>query len=178
MRAGAFLFASAVATLVATPSRASEPDPALAVALGAATILTGFIVGGTLIGASAHPRPSEDAATDNARNTAGWFAIEGGFVLAPLASHAVVGEWGRGALLSALPAAATIGTIPILAMEPDAVAHGSLPQQRWMWGLFCGAMATSVAGVVDAAFARDRAAPTITPVLGRSGAGILVAGAL
>jgi hypothetical protein len=168
--AAAMLFAAA-------PARAEERDPVVAVAIGAATMVVGFAVGGTIIGTTAHASPANDVPGDNAKNIAGWFAIEGGFVLAPLASHAVVGEWGRGAVFAAVPAATTLATIPIFAAVPDAVDHGTLPEQRGMWGLFVAGMAASAVGVVDSAFAPGRAIH-VAPMLGRDTAGLIVGGAL
>jgi hypothetical protein len=168
--AAAMLFAAA-------PARAEERDPVVAVAIGAATMVVGFAVGGTIIGTTAHANPANDVPGDNTKNIAGWFAIEGGFVLAPLASHAAVGEWGRGAVFAAVPAATTVATIPVFTSVPDAVDHGSLPVQRWMWGFFCGGMAAAAVGIVDSAFAPGRSV-RIAPMLGTGTAGVIVGGAL
>jgi hypothetical protein len=163
--------------LAAAPARAEERDPVVAVAIGAATMVVGFAVGGTIIGTTAHASPANDVGSDNARNIAGWFAIESGFVLAPFASHAVVGEWGRGAVFAAVPAATTVATIPIFTNVPDAVDHGTLPEQRWMWGLFVGGMTAAAVGVVDSAFAPGRSI-RVAPMLGSRTAGLVVGGAL
>ena len=128
MRRLAFSATLAIAVAMAPPARADDPDPAVAIAVGAATIFAGFAVGGTFIAATGD---------DAARNEAGWFLIESGFALAPLTSHAVVGEWGRGAAFAAVPTATTLGTIPVFLLNPASVDHGTLPQQRVMWGLFC-----------------------------------------
>jgi hypothetical protein len=160
-----------------------RPDPAIAVLVGGATLLAGFAVGGTLVATGGdRGSPNNNAV---ARTTAGWFAIEGGFVLAPVAAHAALGEWGRGALFASLPAATTLATIPVFLEQPAAVEHGTLEEQRVMWGLFCGGLAAAVAGVVDAALAPGRApyAPPaaalhVAPALGSSHAGIVVGGTL
>jgi len=177
MRLPAVLAALAAATLAAPSARAEDRDPALAVAVGAATIVAGFAVGGTLIGMTAHANPNNDVASDTARNIGGWFAMQGGFVLAPLASHAVVGEWGRGAIFAAVPTATALGSIPVFLINPDVVDHGTLEQQRWQWALFCAGMAGAAAGVVDAAFAPGRALH-VAPLLGAGNAGVVVGGAL
>jgi hypothetical protein len=157
-----------VALAVASPARAADPDPAIAIAVGAATIFAGFAIGGTLMAASGD---------NTAPNEAGWFLIESGFALAPLTSHAVVGEWGRGAAFAAVPTATTLGTIPVFLLNPAGVDHGTLPQQRVMWGLFCTGLAGSMAGVIDTAFSPGRRLH-IAPVLGAGNAGIVVGGAL
>jgi hypothetical protein len=177
MRRSAVLPAIAAGLVFVAPARAEERDPVVAVAVGAATMVVGFAVGGTLIGTTAHANPANDVPGDNTRNIAGWFAIEGGFVLAPLASHAVVGEWGRGAVFAAVPTATTLATIPVFTSVPDAVDHGSLPVQRWMWGFFCGGMAAAAVGVVDSAFAPGRSV-RVAPMVGNGTAGVIVGGVL
>jgi hypothetical protein len=157
-----------VASFVALPARADEPDPAVAVALGGATLLAGFAVGGTLTAMS----PGSAGRTEG-----GWFAIESAFSMAPLVSHGLVGEWGRGAVLAAIPAATTLATVPIFLTNDASVEHGTLPQQRVMWGLFCAGLAASMAGVIDTAFAPGRSVH-IAPVLGAGQAALTVGGAL
>jgi hypothetical protein len=154
--------------LLAPAAKADGPDPAVALALGAATVLAGFVVGGTFTATNQGNAGKAEA---------GWFAIESGFSAAPLVSHAVVGEWARGAVLSAVPTAATLATIPVFLVNPDAVEHGTLPQQRVMWGLFCGGLAASMAGLIDTVFAPGRALH-VAPVVGAGNAGVAVGGAL
>jgi hypothetical protein len=167
MRTFALSAALAAALFASPPARAGEPDPALAVVVGGASLLAGFVVGGTLI------TTSDDAAS----KAAGWFAIQGGFVLAPLGAHAAVGEWGRGALFASVPTATTLATIPVFLEQPAAVEHGSLEEQRVMWGLFVGGLGVAVAGVVDAALAPGRAVH-VAPMLGSGTTGLVVGGAL
>src|ERR1700729_2640881 len=97
--------ALALPVLLRAPSaHADEPDGTLAAFAGAATNLAGFIVGGAVL-ATGHRYAVP--------NNAGWLSIQGGFVLAPFVAHGVVGEWGRGALFSAIPAAAFAGTVAL-----------------------------------------------------------------
>jgi hypothetical protein len=153
---------------LASPARASGPDPAAAIAVGAATVLAGFAVGGTFIAASA----------GSARRTeAGWFVMEGGLSMAPLLAHGAVGEWGRGGLFAAVPTATTLASVPVFLVNGAAVEQGSVGQQRTLWSLFCGSLAASMAGILDAAFAPGRAVHVL-PILGAGNAGLLVAGAL
>ena len=168
MRRLAFSATLAIAVAMAPPARADDPDPAVAIAVGAATIFAGFAVGGTFIAATGD---------DAARNEAGWFLIESGFALAPLTSHAVVGEWGRGAAFAAVPTATTLGTIPVFLLNPASVDHGTLPQQRVMWGLFCTGLAASMVGVIDTAFSPSRRLH-IAPLLGAGQGGIVFGGEL
>lgn len=168
MRSLVFPAALTAAILVAPSARADGPDPAVAFAVGAATVFAGFVVGGTFIATN----------QGNATKTeAGWFMLESGFPLAPLASHAVVGEWARGAVFAALPTATTLATIPVFEINGAGVEHGTLPQQRVMWGLFIAGLAGSMAGVIDTLFSPGRALH-VTPVLGVGNAGVAVGGAL
>jgi hypothetical protein len=156
------------ASFVALPARADAPDPAVAVALGAATLLAGFVVGGTLTAMS----PGSAGRTE-----AGWFAIESGFSMAPLLSHGLVEEWARGAVLAAIPTATTLATVPVFLTNDASVEHGTLPQQRVMWGLFCAGFAAALAGVIDTVFAPGRSVH-LAPVLGAGQAGLMMGGAL
>jgi hypothetical protein len=165
----------AAALLVAPPARADGPDGALAVLVGGATIFAGLAVGGTLIATSSDQGTPTDLS--KAKTQAGWYLIEGGFALAPLTSHAVVGEWGRGALFASVPTATTLATIPLFVANPGAVQHASFDVQRPMWALFCGGLAAATVGVIDAAFAPGRAVH-VAPVLGAGNAGLLVGGTL
>jgi hypothetical protein len=149
------------------PARADGADPVVAVAVGAATLLAGFAVGGTLTAAS----PGSAG-----RTAAGWFTIEGGFTVAPLVSHGMVDEWIRGAVFAAIPTATTLGTLPVFLVNDASVEHGTLPQQRVMWGLFCAGLGASMAGIIDTAFAPERSLH-IAPVLGAGHAGLTVGGA-
>ena len=168
MRSLAFPAAISAALLVAPPARAEGPDPALAFALGAASVLAGFVVGGTFIAANQG---------DAAKTRAGWFALESGFTVAPLAAHGLVGEWARGAAFAAVPTATTLATIPVFFVNDGAVERGTLPQQRVMWGLFVGGLFASMAGVVDTVFSPARALH-VAPVVGAGNAGLVLGGAL
>ena len=168
MRRLAFPAVLTAASLVAPSARAEGPDPALAFAAGMATVFVGFVVGGTFI--ATHQ-------DDAAKAEAGWFAMEGGFSVAPLVSHALVGEWTRGAVFAAVPTATTLMTIPVFLGNNEGVEHGTLPQQRVMWGLFCTGLAASMVGVIDTLFAPGRRVH-VAPTVGGGHAGIVVEGAL
>ena len=168
MRGLVFPATLAAALVLAPPARAADPDPAIALAVGAATLVAGFAVGGTVMATSGE---------SPAANEAGWMALESSFVLAPFVSHAMVGEWGRGALFATVPAATTLGTIPVFLVSPQGVDHGTLPAQRVMWALFCTGLAASLVGVVDTAFSPGRRVQ-VAPMLGRGEAGLVVGGVL
>jgi hypothetical protein len=155
--------------LASSPAHATEsrPDGAAAFVVGAATMFAGFAIGATLVGVS-----GQDAAT----NEAGWFVIEGGFALAPLTAHAVVGEWGRGAAFAAVPTASMLGTVPIFLARQDALENGVIPQQEGLWWLFAAGLISGIVGVVDATFAPGRAL-RIAPVAGPHEARLVIGGA-
>jgi hypothetical protein len=160
----------ALLLFASSPARAADSHPGGAVAfvVGAATIFAGFAIGGTLVAAS-----GEDAS----KNEAGWLAIETGFALAPLTSHAVVGEWSRGLAFSAIPTATALGSIPIFLATPSAVEDGIIPQQEGLWWLFGAGLASAVIGVIDATFAPARALH-IAPAVGPHEARLMIGGAL
>jgi len=163
----ALAFAAACAP---RPARAAEPDGAIAFFTGAVTQVAAFTAGGAILGTS-----GKDRQIDNA----GWLTIHAGLTLAPLAAHGVAGEWARGAAFAAVPAAMLGSTGALFALEPGAVEHGTLPQQRVLWGLFGIGLASSLAGVIDAAFAGDRArALVLEPRLSAGEVGLAVRGAL
>lgn len=156
--------------LVCAPSRATaeEPDGALAVLVGGATNLVGIVVGAAL---------TANQVNNEGLSNAGWLTIETGFALAPLTAHAVVGEWGRGALFAAAPAATLGGTVALFAAVPDAVDSGSLDQQRLMWGLLVAGQLASVAGIIDAALAPGQSKTLlVAPVIGLGKAGAQIGG--
>ncbi len=162
--------AAALVVAPARSARAAEPGPdaAVAVAIGAATIFAGLAIGGTLVAASGE-NPS--------KNEAGWLVLEGGFALAPFAAHGVVGEWGRGAAFASLPAAAMLGSLPVFVADQDTIGSGKITEQAVLWGCLVAGLATSVVGVIDAAFAPGRAL-RVAPTLGPGQAGLVIGGVL
>jgi hypothetical protein len=118
------------------------------------------------------------ASGENApKNEAGWLTIESGFALAPLTSHAIVGEWWRGAAFSALPTATTLASVPVFLKDPDTVGSGSISQQATLWGLFVAGLGTAAIGIIDAAFAPGRALQ-VAPAFGPRQAGLVLGGVL
>ena len=75
--------------------------------------------------------------------------MESGFVLAPWTAHAALGQWTRGLAFAALPAATVGGAAGLFDYAPGTVLHGSLVQQRILWGLFGAGLVSSVVGVLD-----------------------------
>jgi hypothetical protein len=154
------------------PARAEEPkrpDSAVAFMTGAAVFLVGMGVGGTILATS----------SNRSQDNAAWLTMNASFTLAPLAGHATAGEWGRGLLFSAPPALTLAGTGTLFAIEPDAVRHGNRIEQRWLWGFFTAGLVTSAIGVIDGAFAGERAhSVALVPQIGPGSAGMMLQGTL
>jgi hypothetical protein len=162
-------------TLLPAAARAEKPDEALALLVGSGTTLAGFAAGSLLLGTSGDQR---------LQNNIGWLTIQGGFALAPLTAHAVVGEWGRGALFAAAPAAMWGGSLGLVQYAPNVVGHGTLEQQRVLWGFFGVGFFSSAVGVVDAMFAGKRvqhgssARMRVAPLVATGTAGLSLEGLL
>lgn len=159
------------ALALATPSAArAEPDPGVGLVAGTATLLLGFTVGSTVV------------ATANGSNTStntGWLIMESGFVLAPWTAHAALGQWTRGLAFAALPAAVTGGTLGLFDYSPGTVLHGTLVQQRILWGLFGGGLVSSVFGMLDVTFGAPRAGTVaMAPMVGAGQVGLQLGGDL
>jgi hypothetical protein len=169
-----FLVVAMAALTLQGPARADgsaeapPPDPVLAGVVGAATAFAGFAIGGTVMGVTGDNSPA---------SMAGWLTMEGGFALAPFTAHAVVGEWGRGALFAAIPAATTLGSVPVFLYNEAAVVHGTLPQQRWMYIFMCAGILASSIGVIDAVLAPRRGLQ-VAPIIGAGNYGLSVGGFL
>lgn len=172
-----------VAILAGAPASADElpPDPqattSLLVGAGVATI--SFGTGMTMTGTSG----------DGFVQNAGIVIAETGLVLAPIAAHGVAGEWKRGLLFALPPLATEIGMLVLIDNWGEKlVTLAPLGTQYLYSALFTGTVLFSAIGIVDAAFAGNRAranspppAPArawVAPMFDRSGGGIKVGGVL
>jgi hypothetical protein len=168
---GVVTFAASFAAfaVAASPARA-EPDPAVGVVVGSAVLLVGMTVGSTVVAT---------ANGENGPTNAGWLVMESGFVLAPWTAHAAVGQWTRGLAFAALPGAAVGGTVGLFDYSPGTVLHGTLVQQRVLWGLFGAGLVSSVIGVLDVTRSSPRAGSiAMTPMVGPGQVGMEVGGCL
>ena len=164
------LAASLGALVLATPSARAESDPGVGLVAGTAVLLLGFTVGSTVVAT---------ADGSNTATNAGWLIMESGFVLAPWTAHAALGQWTRGLAFAALPAATTGGTIGLFDYSAGTVLHGTLPQQRILWGLFGAGLVSGVAGTLEVIFASPRVGPVaIAPIVGAREMGVQVGGDL
>jgi hypothetical protein len=159
----------AAAVLGTTPAHA-EPDPAVGFVAGTAVLLLGFTVGATVVAG---------ANGSNGPTNAGWLIMESGFALAPWTAHAALGQWTRGLAFTAIPAATFGGTVGLVDYSPGTVLHGTLTEQRTLWGLFGVGLASGVIGVVDVTFAGPRPrSVAIAPMVGAGEVGMQVGGSL
>jgi hypothetical protein len=156
--------------LVVSSSRAEKPEPAVGFLAGSSVFFAGFAVGGVLLGTSNG---------NDVQDNAGWLTIEAGFSLAPLVSHALVGEWTRALVFTAPPVAVFGGSAALLAIHPSTIERGELSDQRVMWSLFGVGLLSSVVGLVDAGLAKGRARDVaIAPLVGPGQVGLRVGGIL
>ncbi len=155
MRLLLLLLAAAATSAVAPSARAEGPsspgsDQALlALAVGASTAIGPIAIGGAHAGRSNVPHSERDQ---------GWIAAAAGFALAPLTAHLVTGEYGRGALFAAVPAATTLGLSALVVADRDAIYSGTEATRVCFVALFLTGATASAIGVIDAAFAPDRRA--------------------
>ena len=157
------------ALTAARPSRASGPDPALAFFTGATVLFAGFTLGGMLVATG------NDHLVDNV----GWLTMESGLTLAPLASHAVAGEWTRGVVFAAPPAAVLATTAAMMDYNPSLVTHQPIFERQVLPTLFAFGVLSGAAGVVDSAFAGKRAGSVaVAPSIGMGRVGLDLGGTL
>lgn len=140
-----------VLALIAAPAvaRADDepPDPAgLAFAVGGGLGVASFAVGTTMMSTS----------TERSFRNTGVFVASTGLVLAPLAAHAVTGEWGRGALFALPPLVAEGTLVVVFATTPDALNHAPASIRIPYASAVGIAVVTSAIGVVDAMRFSDR----------------------
>lgn len=191
------LLAAALAFLVSAEARAEDatpfPAPAdaerreeaddaafRAFAVGSLVAVVPFMIG-TVMTTSSHEQDTQNA---------GVYTLQGGLSLAPLVSHAMVGEYRRGLYFSIAPVIGSGSMITLLAIHPDAVSHASLETQRWYYFEVVASVLGGGIGVIDTLFqpsraaSRERSSPTsrlqvrIAPILSPGNYGLSVGGAL
>lgn len=111
---------------------------------------------------------------------AGWYACHAGFVLAPMAAHGVMGEWGRGALFSLVPLAPLGVSVGIVESNPRVLSGGKASARGGLELMLSAGFLASGVGVVDALFAGDRARRRlhVTPIASADFGGVYVSGVL
>jgi hypothetical protein len=132
----------------------------------------------TILGAAMASGGTTDAEKDR-----GMAVIGAAFVLPPLVSHAVLGEWKRGTMFTIIPALSELGMVSLLASRSDAVFHGTMLSRTTFGALLCADIFFSALGVVDAALAGNqnpagRWGVVIAPTVAANRVGITVGGPL
>jgi hypothetical protein len=149
-------FVSALAALLSVEigsARADELPPAplatTSLLVGASIATVSFGAGMTMTGTSG----------DGLVQNAGILIAESGLVLAPFAAHGVAGEWKRGLFFALPPLATEVGMLFLIDQWGEKlVTLAPLGTQYLYSALFTGSVLFSAIGIVDAAFAGDRAA--------------------
>ncbi len=148
-------------------ARAEEPRAPVAEALlaGAGSAMVPFAIGAGL------------AAGDGSvtQKNAGLVVANAGLCLGPLVSHAIVGEWDRGALFAAIPAASTAGIAAVLAARPGTVFGDDAELPTLFTALFAVSVLGGALGLADTALAGERLRAQVVP--SRSGLVVGMAGA-
>ena len=160
------------------PAAFADPGPAAfgaaPLVVGVATEVTTAAVGVSLLGSDR---------TGGSLARAGWLTVSAGFALAPLAAHAVAGEWARGLLFASLPTACAVATALLLPGDERSLDSLRRRDQLLLWPLMTLGLIGSVVGLVDAGSADSRATPPVrqavsfAPVLTTTSALAAVAGA-
>jgi len=143
-----WLTVPSIASPAETVKGAPKESPvAWAMAVGIATALVPLTVGAALY-----------AEGDSlAAKRAGFYVLEGGLALAPLLSHAVVREWTRGLVLTALPLAAFGGVVTLLELRPRPLNKTDPTGEFVLWSLVSASLLSAMIAVVDSAAAGERA---------------------
>lgn len=166
---------------VAAPVRARErrgrPSVTWSVIAGLATAIVPMAIGGSLM-------PFDDAyrcfgADINCKHV-GLYVMQAGFLLAPLVSHGVAGEWGRGALFAIPGVIAEAGMAAVLSAAPDVASQGQV-ESRVPFAILLGlSVAGAGAGIIDTFMAGDRwdrrHRLTLAPSLGPRQGGLTLGG--
>jgi hypothetical protein len=166
--------AAAVGAPAAEPA-AGEPDPPVgwSLAAGVATALVPLAVGGGMLSA-------EGATT--AMKEAGATVAVAGLALAPFVSHAVAREWRRAIYFSVLPVGAAAGTIALAFAKSELLTNSDRSWQVGFAVMFGAALFSSAGGLVDSAWAGERArarrAVSLAPLVGGGRLGLALGGTL
>ena len=146
--------------------------------VGSLTAAVPFSVG-TMVTSSSHEQSTQNA---------GVYTLQGGLLLAPLVSHAMLSEWKRGLLFSIAPAVGSGSMITLLAINPDAVSHASLEVQRMYYFMVVASVLGGGIGVVDTLFnpsrepsrepPRPQGSLRLAPILSPGHYGLSIGGAM
>ncbi|MDB5212972.1 MAG: hypothetical protein JWO86_899 [Myxococcaceae bacterium] len=178
-------FIAGLAVVVPRSAHADELPPApqatTSLLVGAGIATASFGTGMTMTGTSG----------DGFVQNAGIVTAQSGLVVAPFVAHGVAGEWKRGLLFALPPLATEIGMAVLIGVWGESlVTLAPLGTQYLYSALFTGSVFFSAIGIVDSAFAGDRAAAAtrapapasarawVLPAFDRNGVGLKVGGLL
>lgn len=140
-----------------------------ALVIGIAIDTVSFAIGVATLG-------NDQLAGDQAR--AGWITCSAGFTVAPFVAHAIVGQWLRGAALSAVPLAGVIGNAIVLGANPNVDQMPLNPDQRLVYAFTTAGLLGSFIGLLDVALYKPSKprAVHVSPSISRAGGGFVVGG--
>lgn len=140
-----------------------------ALVIGIAIDAASFAIGAATLG-------GDQLAGDQAR--AGWLTCSAGFTVAPFVSHAIMGQWLRGAAFSAVPLAGVIGNAFVLGSNSNIDQMPLNPDQRLVYAFTTAGLLGSFIGLLDVALYKPSKprAVHVTPSISRAGGGFVVGG--
>jgi len=158
--------------MVSQAARAEEAPPVgVAIAVGVATALVPLAVGSMIVAG---------AETDRSRN-GGLLLAMNGLALAPVMTHLIEGERGRGLVFGAVPFAAMVAMAALMLDRPQVINDLGFPSVRLPFGaILIVAVLASGGGIADGFLAgeRWRKRVNVMPVALPGGGGIVIGGSL
>jgi hypothetical protein len=115
----------------------SDADAARALAVGVLVAGLGLAAGGAAFSAS----------TTDGKRVESVYLAQGGLTLAPLVSHAMLGQYGAGAVAALPPAGASVAMFTFLTIKPHAVTGGGTLGQYTFSILLAATVFSSIFGV-------------------------------
>jgi hypothetical protein len=140
--------------------------------------VTGAAIAGISLGLGGAVAVGADSDTGKA---AGIYGVQAGLVMAPLAAHAMLGEYKRGVLFAVPPFAAMLGMAAVLQTRPHTVSGGPAAYQYAFTSAMTLSILSSIFGVSDVLSFHDRngaASVAVLPEVGQERIGIRIGGRL
>jgi hypothetical protein len=170
--------AAAATPLEADPDADDEiPRPLIALAAGGGLSLVSLGTAAVAISRS----------SNQAVHNVALLGAQSGLTLAPVLSHALVGETKRGLLFATVPIAAEAAMATLLAVQPSLITFSPKSLQAAYVVVFSVSLVGATLGTADAVYVGERKRTTLksqvkaiwgAPMLGQGGAGVMIGGSL
>jgi hypothetical protein len=150
---------------------AGEPPVLASVAAGAGLALGSLAVAGVVL--ATHQ--------SQASRRPGAYTLLYGLSLAPIVSHAIVGEWARAAWFGAVPVVTALAATALIEASPSLLEAGGLGNRRVLTLCYTLVLLSSAVGLYDSILAGERARAqrvAFGPLLGRGELGVALGGQL